>query len=32
MGAHAETDAKNLANYLRTIKVPKYAIWGNDEK
>ena len=27
-GAHAETDAKNLANYLRTIKVPKYAIWA----
>jgi dihydrofolate synthase/folylpolyglutamate synthase len=27
-GAHAETDAKNLANYLRNIKVPKYAIWA----
>ena len=27
-GAHAETDAKNLANYLRSIKVPKYAIWA----
>ena len=27
-GAHAETDAKNLANYLRDIKVPKYAIWA----
>ena len=31
-GAHSETDAKNLANYLKDIKVPKYAIWGNDEK
>ena len=27
-GAHAETDAKNLANYLRNIKFPKYAIWA----
>ena len=27
-GAHAETDAKNLANYLRNIKVPKYAVWS----
>ena len=27
-GAHAETDAKNLANYLRNVKVPKYAIWA----
>ena len=27
-GAHAETDAKNLANYLRNIKIPKYAIWA----
>ena len=27
-GAHAETDAKNLANYLKEIKVPKYAIWS----
>ena len=26
-GAHAETDAKNLANYLRSIRVPKYGIW-----
>ena len=25
-GAHAEADAKNLANYLRNIKVPKYAV------
>ena len=27
-GAHAETDAKNLASYLRNIKQPKYAIWS----
>ena len=27
-GAHAEVDAKNLANYLKNIKVPKYAIWA----
>ena len=27
-GAHSETDAKNLANYLKNIKVPKYAIWS----
>ncbi len=27
-GAHAETDANNLANYLRNIKIPKYAIWA----
>ena len=27
-GAHAETDAKNLANYLNGIKEPKYAIWA----
>ena len=27
-GAHAETDAKNLANFLRNIKAPKYAIWA----
>ena len=27
-GAHAEEDAKNLANYLRNIKVPKYAVWA----
>ena len=26
-GAHAETDAKNLASYLKDIKEPKYAIW-----
>ena len=27
-GAHAEADAKNLANYLKTIKLPKYGIWA----
>ena len=27
-GAHAEADAKNLAKYLRNIKVPKYAVWA----
>jgi len=27
-GAHAEADAKNLANYLRNIKIPKYALWA----
>ena len=27
-GAHAEEDAKNLANYLRNIKAPKYAVWA----
>ena len=27
-GAHAEVDAINLANYLKNIKVPKYAIWA----
>jgi len=27
-GAHSETDAKNLANYLRNIKEPKYAVWA----
>ena len=27
-GAHAETDAKNLAKYLRNIKIPKYAVWA----
>ena len=27
-GAHAETDAKNLASYLINIKLPKYAIWA----
>ena len=27
-GAHALTDAKNLANYLKSIKVAKYGIWA----
>ena len=27
-GAHAEIDAKNLANYLKSIKLPKYGIWA----
>ena len=27
-GAHAIADAKNLAAYLRYIKVPKYGIWA----
>ena len=27
-GAHAEADAKNLANYLQNINMPKYAIWA----
>jgi len=27
-GAHAEADAKNLANYLKSIKLPKYGIWA----
>ena len=27
-GAHATTDAKNLASYLKNIKVPKYGIWA----
>ena len=27
-GAHAETDAKNLANYLKNFKMPKDAIWA----
>ena len=27
-GAHAEADAKNLANYLENIKLPKYAVWA----
>ena len=27
-GAHAETDAKNLANYLKSIMVTKYGIWA----
>ena len=27
-GAHATTDAKNLASYLRSVKIPKYGIWA----
>ena len=27
-GAHAETDAKNLSNYLKSIKVPRYGVWA----
>jgi len=27
-GAHAETDAKNLSNYLKSIKIPIYGIWA----
>ena len=27
-GAHAKTDAKNLSNYLKSIKVPIYGIWA----
>ena len=27
-GAHAETDAKNLVNYLKSIMIPKYGIWA----
>ena len=27
-GAHAEADAKNLANYLKNINMSKYAIWA----
>ena len=27
-GAHAATDAQNLALYLKNIKIPKYGIWA----
>ena len=27
-GAHATTDAQNLAAYLKNIKIPKYGIWA----
>ena len=27
-GAHAEVDAKNLSDYLKSIKIPKYGIWA----
>ena len=27
-GAHSTADAKNLATYLKTVKIPKYGIWA----
>ena len=27
-GCHSETSGKNLANYLKTLKVPIYGIWA----
>ena len=27
-GCHSETSAKNLANYLKTLKIPIYGIWS----
>ena len=27
-GCHSETSAKNLSNYLKTLKIPIYGIWG----
>ena len=27
-GAHSTADAKNLANYLKEVKIPKYGIWA----
>ena len=27
-GCHSETSAKNLANYLKTLKIPIYGIWA----
>ena len=27
-GAHAPTDAQNLAAYLKNINIPKYGIWA----
>ena len=27
-GCHSETSGKNLANYLRTLKIPIYGIWA----
>tara|TARA_X000001036_G_C20632320_1_gene787654 strand:- start:371 stop:1633 length:1263 start_codon:yes stop_codon:yes gene_type:complete len=27
-GAHATTDARNLASYLKTINLPKYGVWS----
>tara|TARA_B110000211_G_C14005787_1_gene520729 strand:+ start:61 stop:1323 length:1263 start_codon:yes stop_codon:yes gene_type:complete len=31
-GAHAETDAKNLASYLKSTILPKYGIWAMMKK
>jgi len=31
-GAHSVTDAKNLASYLKGIKIPKYGIWAMTKK
>ncbi len=31
-GAHATADAKNLANYLKKIKIPKFGIWAMTKK
>jgi len=31
-GAHAPADAKNLCNYLKTIKLPKYGIWAMSKR
>ena len=27
-GCHSPYDAKNMCNYLKTIKLPKYGIWA----
>jgi folylpolyglutamate synthase/dihydropteroate synthase len=27
-GAHAEADAKNLSDYLKSVKIPRYGIWA----
>ena len=27
-GAHAEVDAKNLSDYLKSVKIPRYGIWA----
>ena len=31
-GAHATADAKNLAAYLKNVKMPKYGIWAMTKK
>ena len=31
-GAHATADAKNLAAYLKSIKIPKYGVWAMSKK